>query len=721
MATLGVLVAACLVGLVSSHDTRGVIEVPLNYNGAKRSNCPAALHVDDQPADRQDTSLRLRQLRSEMVRVAAIQGPPLDGYIVTSDDDHQSETVDPRDMRREFLTGFYGSAGEVVVTVDKAALWTDGRYYIQADQQLDCKWMLMKSGHENVPSITEWLKYEFRHQKGVRIGADPTLVPAFVWSAWEQELANSTVRLVAVHNNLVDLIWQVDRPNYNPHGAYPLKEEYAGRPWQEKIKRIRMEMELVSADALVVTALDEIAWLLNIRGYDLPNTPVLRAYAIVTHGSVHLYAPRHKVLRPVDVHLKMDSCFHADCVKWHNYTAFWDDLRTTSQAWSTVWLPSSCGHVQGASQAIFTSILPERRLAKASPVIALRAEKNEVEIVGMRRAHVRDAVAMCDFLAYMEEQIYLGSEGWDELQVARVANEFRLEQDLNRGIAFPTIAGYGAHAALPHYEPKNTTSVPIGSASTLVVDSGGQYLDGTTDVTRTLHFGKPTREEKEAYTRVLIGSIQLASLIFPSNLRTDQLDTLARGPLWSVGLDYLHGTGHGIGHFLSVHEPPISVSYLGERSVSSGCSAVRMKPGYFFSNEPGYYKESEYGVRLENVLEVVQADNSQRGGQKFLKFRDATLVPYEPKLIDVNMLSPAHRRWLNTYNQRIREEVGAELKKQLRMKGFFWMMEKTRSIPEWGTIDKDAFLGFSHSNASTFGDFHALIVIAILFHAYTST
>ncbi|KAK2586968.1 hypothetical protein KPH14_010942 [Odynerus spinipes] len=679
-----------------------------NHNGAKRSYCPANAHINNQPVNRKNTSLILRQLRSEMVRLSSVQGPPLNGYIVTSDDEHQSETVDPRDMRREFLTGFYGSAGNALVTIDKAVLWTDGRYHLQADLELDCDWILMKKGQEPVPSITEWLKHEFKGRPNVRIGADPTLVPAATWEAWEIDLANSSISLVAVHNNLIDLIWQVGRPNYNSYIAYPLKDEYAGKPWQEKVKEIRLEMSLVKADALVITALDEIAWLFNIRGYDLPHTPVLRSYAIVTHRSLHLYTPKHKLSRSVDVHLKMDSCFHADCVKWHNYTSIWYDLKTMSQAWNKVWLPAPCGYAEGASKAIYSSIPFEKQLPKASPIIDLRAVKNKIEAEGMRKAHIRDAVAMCDFLAYMEEQIELDSQGWDELQVARVANEFRYEQDFNKGISFPTIAAYGAHAALPHYEPTNLTNIPLGKSSTLVVDSGGQYLDGTTDITRTLHFGEPTEEQKEAYTRVLIGSIQLSSLIFPEDLMSDQLDVLARRSLWSTGNDYMHGTGHGIGHFSSVHESPISISYTDGMSVT-------LKPGFFLSNEPGFYKEDDFGVRLENILEVVVAGKS-RTGQTFLKFRDVTLVPYEPKLIDFNMLTPLHRRWLNNYNQRIREEVGGELKKHLRMKGFYWMMKKTNSIPEWCTVDEDVFLGHSHSSPSTFKEIHGLVAIIFIYN-----
>ncbi|RLU18060.1 hypothetical protein DMN91_010302 [Ooceraea biroi] len=619
---LRILLTSCVLELTKANVIK-LSEPVRNYNGAKRSYCPVNAYIENQPINRHDSSLRLRQLRSEMVRVAAVQGPALDGYIVTSDDEHQSESVDPRDMRKEFLTGFYGSAGKALVTIDKAILWTDGRYHVQADQQLDCNWILMKQGEYDVPRITEWLIHEFQNRSEVRIGANPKLISAFTWEAWEDALANSSIRLVAVRNDLVDLIWQVGRPEYNPHAAYPLADEYSGKPWQEKIRNVRLEMELSSADALVVTALDDIAWLFNIRGYDLPYTPVLRAYAIITHGSLHLYAPRHKILRSVDIHLKTDSCFHANCVKWHNYTAIWYDLKTMSQAWNTI--PA------------------EKILAKPSPVINLRAEKNKVEIEGMRRSHIRDAVAMCDFLAYMEEQYELDSEGWDEMQVARVADEFRYEQDHNR--------------------------------------------DGTTDVTRTLHFGTPTEEQRKAYTRVLIGSIELSSLIFPSDLTMDQLDIVARRPLWSIGYDYTHGTGHGIGHFSSVHESPIHVAY-GNKHPLAGCS-IKLQPGFFLSNEPGYYKEGDFGVRLENILEVLPADKS--------------------------------RRWLSNYNRRIREEVGAELKRRLKMKAFYWMMMKTATIPETSSSSQDFFPDYySRSTPSATRQFHVLVVIVAAYHVVAS-
>ncbi|XP_048512952.1 xaa-Pro aminopeptidase 1 isoform X2 [Athalia rosae] len=715
------LLQIIILGNSSARNIRDVNGVALDFNGAPRSKCPASAHEGNQPADRVDTSLKLRQLRSEMVRVTSVQGPPLDGYIVTSDDAHQtvasvnrgrlgpseSETVAPRDARREFITGFFGSFGEAVITLDKAVFWTDGRYHIQADQQLSCDWTLMKLGNENVATLSEWLAHEFgSDSKETRIGADPTLIPAFVWENWQYDLLNTSVKLVAVRNNLIDTIWQVGRPPYNANPAFVLEDEYAGRPWQEKIQSVRREMEVAGADALVVTALDEIAWLFNIRGYDIPDTPVLRSYALVALGSIHLYVPERKLRKSFHVHLKTYDCFHADCVRIHNYTSIWHDLRTMAQVWDTVWLPAPCGYSRGASREIYASIPAMRRLVRPSPIIDMRAVKNPIEIHGMEQAHIRDAVAMCDFLAYTEDQIMLGTQGWDELQIARFANEVRYEQNNTMGISFPTIVGYGPHAALPHYEPANTTSIIVGTESTLVIDSGGQYKDGTTDVTRTLHYGEPTMEQKTAYTRVLIGSIQLASLIFPANLRTDQLDAFARQPLWAAGLDYQHGTGHGVGHFLSVHESPISVSYDTSGTSDMECSAVRLQPGFFLSNEPGYYKEGEFGVRLENVLKVVEFNNTGSSGErKFLKFEDVTLVPYEPKLIDLELLVPSHRRWLNAYNERIRKVIGAELKTQRRIKGYNWMMSKTRRIPE----------GRSGSSSSALPHYSFLITLTVYY------
>ncbi|XP_011306386.1 xaa-Pro aminopeptidase 1 isoform X2 [Fopius arisanus] len=698
-----------ILGVPLNQGGYGIAQVVLNYNGSPRTACPIGRN-NSKPIDRYDSSITLRQLRSEMIRMTSVQDKPLDGYIVTSNDDHQSETVLAHFMRREFLTGFRGSAGEALVTGNKAILWTDGRYHIQADNQLDCNWILMKYGHEGVPSMIQWIKQEFRNNSQARIGADPKLIPAKTWTDWEEELAASSIHLVAVHKNLIDIIWQVNRTSDITHPAYELKTEFSGKSWQEKIHQVRCLMENASADALVITALDDIAWVLNIRGWDLPNTPVLRAYVVLTPQAILLYTDRKKIKRSVDLHLKTDGCYYADCVRIVNYSEIWNDLRTLSQSWSKAWLPAPCVYAQGVSRQIYVSIPSSKRYFEPSPIIALRAVKNDIEINGMRQAHIRDSIVMCDFMADMEFQMSINGKSWDEMQVVRAINGFRFEMDYNQGIAFPTIVGYGEHGAQPHYEPTERTSALIGSDSTLVIDSGGQYFDGTTDITRTFHFGEPTDEQKRAYTRVLIGSIQLASMVFPPDLRTDQLDVFAREPLWKAGSDYMHGTGHGIGHFLSVHESPISVSYVQNSTAAPGCS-THLQPGNFLSNEPGYYSKGKFGVRLENVLEVVQVGMKN---SKLLKFRDATLVPYESKLIDLNMLSRSHRRWLNNYNRRIREEVGPEMLKKCKMEAYQWMEKRTRSIPEEDEVDDNYFTG--DSNPSLSKKSYLLIILVIFFH-----
>ncbi|KAJ8676689.1 hypothetical protein QAD02_012476, partial [Eretmocerus hayati] len=564
------------------------------------------------------------------------------------------------------------------------------------------------------PNLTQWLKEEFS-DRNTRIGADPKLVPAFVWSQWETDLKNTTIQLVAIENNLVDEIWQTNRPAYNSYLAHPLDLSFSGQPWLEKIKEVRNEMLAFNTSALIVSALDEIAWLFNIRAHDLPTTYVLRAYAIIEFNRIRLYCPKQKLDRNTEIHLKMDDCHHANCVTWVDYQEIFKDLRTSNQLWTSVWLPSSCVFSPGSSHLVHSCISVDKRLIRPSPIIDMRALKNDVEARGMRNAHVKDAVAMCDFLAHMEEQIEVQEEDWDELQVVRVVNSFRLEQNDSMGISFDTIVGYGPHGAIPHYEPTDLTNIKIGRDSTLVIDSGGQYRDGTTDLTRTLHFGEPTQKQREAYTRVLMGQIELATMVFPDTLRTSQIDVVARKALWRMGYDYGHGTSHGVGHFLSVHESPILVDYMGYRRASSpGCNSLTLKPGYFLSNEPGYYKEDDFGVRLENVIEVVPANFSSESGIKFLKFQDVALVPYEPKLIDTDMLSSDHRRWLNNYNQRIRDEVGAELMRQLRPRGYSWMMKKTQSIPERTIVDRECFEGLSQASSTT--DSAKFILILAVFH-----
>ncbi|XP_071455726.1 xaa-Pro aminopeptidase 1-like [Hetaerina americana] len=644
--------------------------------------------------ERVETGQRLEDLRAQMMKVDAVHGPALQAFIVTSHDEHQSEYVAEHDRRREFITGFTGSNGVAVVTENHAALWTDGRYYVQADRELGCEWILMRDGRPEVPTMSAWLQQTVG--SGSRVGADARLVPHFNWVEWREELAGANITLVAVSKNLVDLIWTVGRSNYSAIPAYPQLLKYAGKEWPEKVEDMREKMMQLGADAMVVTALDDVAWLLNIRGRDIPFVPVVRAYVILTANAVHAYAPFGKLNKTLSmmIHLRSKACYGRHCVRIHDYNQIWDDLRTFSQVWHKVILPSPYSYSAGASHAIYNAVPEGKHMPIPSIVMTAKAQKNAVEREGMRKAHIRDAVALCDFFAYLESQVASGT--LDEAAVADAADGFRMEQEESGGASFETIAGFGPNGAQPHYTPprnRGTLSAPgvwgkealvsgglkIDNSSTLVIDSGGQYYDGTTDVTRTLHFGTPTALQREAYTRVLSGHLNLAALVFPeANTEVVDVDVVARAPLWSVGLDFRHGTGHGVGSFLSVHEAPISVSYYGD-------ATTKFKEGYFFSDEPGYYHEGEFGIRLENVLEVVKVETKYKFDGPYLGFSSVTLVPYEPKLIDLDLLSNEQRRMLNDYNARVRTEVGAELKRQKRMRGFYWMMSKTLHVPECKT------------------------------------
>ncbi|XP_069700563.1 xaa-Pro aminopeptidase 1-like isoform X2 [Periplaneta americana] len=634
----------------------------------QRSSCS---HSKTPPPGRVDTSRQLKELRTRLLAM------DLDAFIITRDDEHQSEFPASRDRRIVFISGFSGSDGYVVVTREHgAALWTDGRYFIQADVQLSCDWLLMRTGQQGVPHLMEWIVDVL--PEDAKIGADPKLTSNSLWNMWERMLENTDISLVEVFENPVDRIWNNSssgRPSYSKYPAYVLSEKYTGRKWEDKVKDLRARLAVKGADAMVVTALDEVAWLLNIRGYDVPYNPMVHAFVVVTANSLHLYVNESKLSIEVKAHLKTGNCYYELCAQVHRYDALIGDLKTNQQKWKKVLLPSQCVYSPGGSRAVYSAIPPEKQLAMPSPIIFMKARKNRVEIEGMRRAHIRDAVAVCDFLAYLEESVSLGNQ-WNELNVSNELDQFRREQNLSRGPSFPTVAAFGANGAAPHYLPMESSNVlTIDGSSTLLMDSGGHYLDGTTDVTRTIHLGTPTDFERETYTRVLIGSIQLASLVFPYDTPMSSVDVLARGPLWEAGLNYLHGTGHGVGAFLSVHESPIIISYT--------FGNLTFQEGYFFSDEPGYYHEGHFGIRLENVLEVVRKQTKHHFSGQYYSFRPTTYVPYEPKLIDVKMLSPQHRQWLNDYNAKIRTMVGTELLRQRRMKGFYWMMNKTGYISDY--------------------------------------
>ncbi|CAH1408360.1 unnamed protein product [Nezara viridula] len=622
--------------------------------------------TDEPPPNRANTTERLVQLRAEMRRSHSVQGSPIDAYLITGSDAHQNEFVADKDRRLEYISGFTGDIGSAVITLDKAALWTIDLYISQANEEIPCDWLLM---NQSVP-VAEWLAGEV--QSGRRVGADSKLISNSQWEILAKQLWDVSLYFIPIKNNLVDINWS-PKPNHTHHEAIVHPIEYAGVHWYHKVAMVRDAMKIEGCDSLVVTALDEIAWLLNIRARDIPYYPVLSSYVILTKDQIYLFAHTRKIGTAVKDHLRIEGCFASNCVRLRPYDSILDDIATMAQKWKTACLPGEHLLTPGVSRAVFFTVPPEKRRTLVSPIARMKAEKNEVERKGMHTAHLKDAVAFCEAMSYIEKMINKGEE-MDEIEIAELLDEARRAQLNNEGISFKTIVAFGKNGAFPHYEPKNTTVLMVDKTNLLLIDSGAQYLEGTTDVSRTFHFGRPTAEQKEMYTRVLMGLIDLASLTFPASVTLSEIDVMARAPLWSVGQDYNHGTGHGIGAFLSVHEGPILVS-------RHPTLQEVYKEGYFFSDEPGYYKEDHYGIRLENILEVISV-NKTDAVEKYLAFKTVTLIPFEPKLINLKMLSPNQVKWLNDYYMRISNEVGAELKRQGRMDAFHWMISKVKMIPE---------------------------------------
>jgi len=639
------------------------------YSNPPRKLCPPG---SDQPPTRTNTTTRLKNLRDQISRLG------LFAYIIPSTDAHQSEYVANADKRRAWVSGFTGSNGFAVVTSTSAAVWLDGRYYLQGEDQLDCNWLMMRSDEPDTPDWVDWLQGEAAENNDAQaiLGADPALTAAATWLVWENKLAVGNIILKTVKENLVDLVWEKEETDeISPIDV--CREEYAGLSWKEKVRDLRSDLAEKGASAMVVTALDEIAWLFNIRGQDIPYSPVVKAYALVAETAIYLYLSG-EVSQALQAHLNSGECKGSnECVTIRDYGEVFTDLAGTlgEQVEKKILLGKPLAYTGGASFAIYNAVNEDKRLLELSPIMQRKAQKNEMEIKGMKNANIKDAVALIAFSAELEKGIEAGEE-WDEMRAARRLLEYRNKQNLFKGPSFQTIAAYGAHGAIIHYKPSVETNAKIGTNSLFLLDSGGQYLDGTTDVTRTFHFGQPTKFEREAYTRVLMGAVDLARGIFRAGTTDTRMDILARSPLYSVGLNYRHGTGHGIGAYGLVHESPIQVRIYKEEE-------HELKVGMFFSDEPGVYIENMFGVRLETVLRVVEKNLTYagRGFGPFYGFQAVCLVPFEMKLIDFSLLSKEQVAWLNDYNKDIVEKVGPVLLDEGHTSAYSWMIERTMHIP----------------------------------------
>ncbi|XP_014608134.1 PREDICTED: xaa-Pro aminopeptidase 1-like [Polistes canadensis] len=587
----------------------------------------------------QSGHVKLTKLRELMkaVQINANKTVEIQAYVVTSEDAHQSEYLRKYDQRLTFISGFTGSLGTAVITQNKALLWTDGRYFTQALSQFDPpeEWTLMKDGLLETPSIQSWLVSNLP-PKSV-IGADPNLLSYNKWITLQTTLVAGGHTLFPIEENLIDKVWGKEKPLPAANKIIPQKLEFSGESAGEKVKLYRKIMESIGVKMLIITALDEVAYLLNLRGSDIPYNPVFFAFVVLTKDELHFF---------VDVRSLTEEAIQQmtnEGIKpnYHPYSDIHDFIKCEASFNKNklVWISN------GSSYAIHSDCGELKKHIAISPVCVAKAIKNSIEIEGMKAAHRRDAVALVKYFAWLEDKIKNKKELVTEISGAEQLEKFRSEQEHYVGLSFSTISSVGPHGAIIHYTPSPETDVPITDKELYLCDSGAQYKDGTTDVTRTLHFGEPTNYQRECFTRVFKGQCRLSSTIFPFKTKGNYLDTLARESLWSVGLNYLHGTGHGIGSYLNVHEQPIGISWKPYPDDPG------LHPGMFLSNEPGYYKNDEFGIRLENIELIVKAETKYKFDDNgFLTFETVTLVPIQTSLLDVSLLTDEEIKYLNDYH-----------------------------------------------------------------------
>ncbi len=574
-----------------------------------------------------DVAARLEALRAELKR----QG--LTGFLVPRADEHQGEYVPPRAQRLAWLTGFTGSAGVAIVLADAAAVFTDGRYTLQVRAQVPGE--LFEPHHITQSPPEEWLRRRLR--PGDRLGYDPWLHTGDGVERLEAACGKAGAELVPCPANPLDAVWG-EQPPPPLAPVVPHDTRYAGRSAADKRREIAEALAAGGTDAAVLTAPDSIAWLLNVRGSDVAYTPLPHAFAVIHRdATVDLFVDARKLTPGLVAHL-------GDAVRTAEPAALGPALDRLGAARRTV-----------QADPAATAVWVFQRLAAAGarvvrapdPCALPKACKNEVELAGARAAHRRDAAALCRFLAGVLREARGGR--LTEITAAAHLDALRAEQPLFREPSFPTISAAGSNGAIVHYHATPATDRPLGPGMLYLVDSGGQYLDGTTDVTRTVAIGAPSAEQRERFTRVLRGHIALATARFPAGTTGSQLDALARRPLWEVGLDYDHGTGHGVGSYLGVHEGPQRISKIP--------NAVALRPGMICSNEPGYYKPGAYGIRIESLVAVTPLPTPAGGEGEWLGFETLTLVPIDTALVEPALLTAEEAAWLGAYHARVRAEI----------------------------------------------------------------
>ena len=568
---------------------------------------------------------RLAQLRREMAQRG------MDGYVVVTDDFHGSEYVGDYFKARAYLSGFTGSAGTLVVLPDRAALWTDGRYFLQAAEQLAGSTIeLMRMGQPGVPAIGAFLAQHL--PEGGVLGFDGRTVSSSFAGTLEKALEAKHIRF-AGGEDLVDAVWP-DRPALSDRPVWELTG--CGLSREEKLAKLREKMAAADAACLLLTSLTEIAWTLNLRGGDVACTPVFLSFLLIGREDAQLCIQPQAV--PADIVEKLTACG----VTLRPYGSIYDILRALP-AGTRVMADSAT-----ANYRIMESLSHAEVLDQPSPAVLMKACKTQEETDGFRAAHIKDGAALCRFLYWLKTRI--GEEPMTELSAAARLAAFRAEQPDFLDLSFDTIAGYGPHGAIVHYDPTPETDVPLHPEGLLLVDSGAHYRQGTTDVTRTIALGPVGEEEKRMFTLVLKGHLALGAARFPHGASGENLDVLARLPLWELGMDYNHGTGHGVGYILSVHEGPQSF-----RLRSADGRRITLEEGMVISNEPGYYAAGKFGIRHENLVLVRTGDKTEFG--QFMYLEPLTMVPYDRDAIDVSLLTEPELALLNDYHKLVYDTV----------------------------------------------------------------
>ena len=572
----------------------------------------------------------------------------IDAVIIPGTDPHQSEYPSEHWKFRDYVSGFTGSNGTAVVTLDDAGLWTDSRYFLQAAEQLEGSgFTLRKENIPGEPTVLEWLGEVL--DEDVVVGVDGRLFSLIEANRIEMFCAQNGF-MFAPDFRAAEAIW-TDRPARPMNPAFVHDEALAGEDVDSKISRVVDAIDAADADGLLITALDEIAWLLNLRGSDVDYTPVVIAFAYVSEDERVLFIDSEKVTSEVKDHLKKYG------VKIKDYDDIEKFLGKISSTATVMVDPNRVSDALG--QAMICN-----KTYMASPVIALKGVKNECQIAGFRQAMLYDGAAMVRMMMWLEQNV---ANGITEMDVDRRLQQERAAYASNRGDSFHMIAGYKDHGAIVHYEATDESAYTLAPEGLLLIDTGGQYLEGTTDITRTISLGNPTASEKHDYTLILKGHLALARAVFPKGTMGVQLDVLARGPLWNEGMTYLHGTGHGVGHFLGCHEGP--------QSIRMEANPTPLELGMVTSNEPGIYKTGEYGIRTENLLLCVPACSNEEWGE-FYKFESLTLFPYDTTLMDMDMLSREEVKQINDYHAMVCER----LRPLLSADEAQWLEQKCKSI-----------------------------------------